>query len=54
MTKRSKPTLAAAPDLLETLKAIARNYDNQDLNHVDFRVKAKIAAEEAIAKAEGK
>lgn len=44
---------AAAPDLLEALEWIASNYENGDLNHVDFRVQAKHLADAAIARAKG-
>jgi hypothetical protein len=30
---------------------ISKHYDNQDLNHVDFRVMAKQLADAALAKA---
>lgn len=46
--------IAAAPELLAALKAIARQYENQNVNHVDFRVLAKTLADKAIAKAEGR
>lgn len=43
----------AAPDLLEALEWIAANYENCNINHVDFRVEAKHRADVAIAKAGG-
>lgn len=43
--------IAAAPDALEMAKTISYQYDNQDLNHVDFRVMAKQLADAFIAKA---
>lgn len=41
----------AVPDMLAVLQWIADQYENQNLNHVDFRVEAKRRADEAIAKA---
>ena len=43
--------IAAAPDLLKALEFIRDGYDNQDVNHVDFRVKAYQVALEAIDRA---
>ncbi len=40
--------IAAAPALLEALEFIRDGYDNQDVNHVDFRVKAYEVALDAI------
>lgn len=40
-------------DLLAALKRISRSYENQNINHVDFRVNAKNIADAAIAKAKG-
>lgn len=40
--------IAAAPDLLKALEFIRDGYDNQDVNHVDFRVKAYQVALDAI------
>lgn len=45
--------IAAAPELLDALEWIAANYENSDLNHVDFRVRAKHLADDALAKARG-
>lgn len=45
--------ISASPELLEALQWIARNYENGDINHVDFRVEAKHLADAAIAKATG-
>lgn len=45
--------IASAPDLLEALQWIAKNYENGHINHVDFRVEAKHLADAAIAKALG-
>lgn len=43
--------IAAAPDLLAFAEWISYHYDNQDMNHVDFRVEAKRLADAAIARA---
>jgi len=43
--------IAAAPDLLKALEFIRDGYDNQDVNHVDFRVKAYEVALDAIDRA---
>jgi len=50
------PTLAAAPELLAALKAIVKEHHNDLWNAVDSTVRNEniIAAEKAIAKAEGK
>ena len=45
--------IAASPQMIEALEWIAANYENGDLNHVDFRVEAKHRADAAIAKAKG-
>jgi len=45
--------IAAAPDLLAALEFIAEGFDNQDVSHLDYRIKAAEAALEAIAKAKG-
>jgi hypothetical protein len=44
---------AAAPELLEAMEAISRHYENPNINHIDFRIEAKILADAAIAKARG-
>jgi hypothetical protein len=38
----------ALPELVKALQFIADGYDNQDVNHVDFRVKAYQVATEAL------
>jgi len=45
--------IAAAPDLFALAVWISNYYANQDMNHQDFRVAAKIMADKIIAKAEG-
>jgi len=51
---RSIPEAAdTITDLLAALKRISRSYENQNINHVDFRVNAKNIADAAIAKAKG-
>lgn len=54
---KCRAALAAAeqvrePEAIKALKAISYHYENQDMNHVDFRVFAKQTADEAIAAAE--
>lgn len=44
---------AAATDMLAVLKLISAHYENQNVNHVDFRVEAKRLADMAIARATG-
>lgn len=43
--------IAAAPDMLALLRLFAVEYENQNINHMDFRVSVKMRAEEMIAKA---
>jgi len=51
---RSIPEAAdTITDLLAALKRISRSYENQNINHVDFRVNAKNIADAAIAKTKG-
>ena len=45
--------IASAPDLLEALEWISSNYENVNLNHIDFRVEAKHRADAALTKARG-
>lgn len=45
--------IAAAPNMLEALKQILRNFENQNLPHTDFRVCAAQVADAAIKEAEG-
>lgn len=45
--------IAAVPELFDALQWISSNYENGNLNHVDFRVEAKHLADAALAKARG-
>lgn len=46
-----RQVIAAAPDLLAFAEWVSYHYENQDMNHVDFRVEAKRRADAALAKA---
>lgn len=45
--------IAAAPELLEAAEWAADNYENININHVDYRVEVKRRMDAAIAKAKG-
>lgn len=45
--------ITAAPELLEAAKWAADNYENININHVDYRVEVKRRMDDAIAKARG-
>lgn len=47
-------TLALLEDAFATLSEISRQYENCDMNHVDYRVNARLSADRFLAKAEGR